>query len=882
MRWGATKVVFGALLVGGVLSPLAAASALRVSSVPAVDGTGTTMPGMPTGGMPPSATTTTTTIAPTRTAPTMPPAPTGTTTTTVAETHLAPAPSAPTQSATTTLAPTSMLAPTTQTTLSRSATTTTLAAAHLAPTSGGSTTGGSSTGGSTGGSSTGATTTLAPTSILAPTMPGVTTAGSPTTLASTTGGATAITTPTVPTATGAATATTMPQVVPSDPVFFGTTKAPVDFFAIRFGAAAGTTVRGAPVRGNVAGLNPGSTIRAVLRSEPIVLAEFDVADDGTAAFEVTIPEDIEPGDHTLTFEGTSADGTPVSSVTVFSVSSTGVTQSVVESAEIVGTTLDTSAIERSVEAELPVYDTERNLSRTTAIAATAVVVSSLASMAVTQAASGMAGGLGANLGGGPVAPTAPRTGSSGGGTSTTTRSGSSGSGSSGGSGSTGSGSSDGAPAGRREDQGADGQNLDDQNLEDQELGDQDDGASSDGGDDGEEAEISGTDANMLELDEEDAGRSDRRGLWVLPGYAVFDRFLRRAVPRTSPRSVLLTRILQDGHWFRVATGVVSPVMWLVGLVLGVASALGLPGVVTVPATGVTFTVVFLSLLDAMTGASAWAGFTITALATGNLTTVFDLRTVLGLGVLFVALPSIGSNIRPFGRHAAPGSVSLIDRAGDYVVMPVLLAYAASAAYSALNGLSGLEMVSSSDAGTLFAVVTAGAYVRLLGEDAALKWYPSRHMAIQVPLGESQSAAARTGTVVLGAGLYLLAAAPFFGLGWRTWLTVGLVSLVPLLGLAADRFPNVRLLHKWFPRGLLRFVVMLFVSAWFGKFVLSVAGSSADARSTAVFMLLPGVVVGLIDLVAREGGDWKESRLKHVGGLAVWLLAVAVLSGRVTL
>ena len=140
------------------------------------------------------------------------------------------------------------------------------------------------------------------------------------------------------------------------------------------------------------------------------------------------------------------------------------------------------------------------------------------------------------------------------------------------------------------------------------------------------------------------------------------------------------------------------------------------------------------------------------------------------------------------------------------------------------------------------MVTAGAYVRLLGEDAALKWYPSRHRAIQVPLGESQSAAARTGTVVLGAGLYLLAAAPFFGLGWRTWLTVGLVSLVPLLGLVADRFPNVRLLHKWFPRGLLRFVVMLFVSAWFGKFVLSIAGSSADARSTAVFMLLPGVVV----------------------------------------
>jgi hypothetical protein len=82
--------------------------------------------------------------------------------------------------------------------------------------------------------------------------------------------------------------------------------------------------------------------------------------------------------------------------------------------------------------------------------------------------------------------------------------------------------------------------------------------------------------------------------------------------------------------------------------------------------------------------------------------------------------------------------------------------------------------------------------------------------------------------------------------------------------------------------LLRFVVMMFVTAWFGRLVLSVADDASDARSIAVFMLLPGVLVGIIDLVGRDGGEWKDSHLKQAGGFVVWLLAVAVLSGRITL
>jgi hypothetical protein len=658
---------------------------------------------------------------------------------------------------------------------------------------------------------------------VASTVPGVTLAPSATT-------ATTLT-PFVPRADSPT--SSVPEVVPSEPVFFGTARSLESFFDITLDVVTGSAVRGAPVSVAASGLLPTSTVRAVLRSDPVVLGEFPVDANGSAEFSVTLPDDIPPGTHTLSFEATSSDGTEVTSVTVFTVDGDGLAGSVVPPAEIVGAVVDIAGLERSVESGLPVYDTERHVARTAAIAATAAVVASLAGVAVTQATGGIPGGSM-----GVPASQSPRP-EGGSGRSETNR----------------------ATYARREDEEA-----------------TDEAGEPEGPD-----EFEGTEANLLEdVDTDRDGWGDRHGPWRLPGYSPVDRFLRRAVPVMSTRSVLATRILQDGHWLRAATGVLSPLLWVMGLLLGAVAATDLNGVVSAPVGATVAVLVLLAMLDAMTGASAWAGFVVVALVTGSVGTLADLRTLLGLGVLLVALPSIGSSIRPFSRPRTDEGTSLIDRAGDYVVMPTLLAFVASTAYTSLNGLSGLEMVGSDDARALFVLVLVSAYVRLVGEDLVGAFFPRRSREVRVPVSGEQGAAARFATILSGAGLYLLAAAPFFGLGWRTWLTIGLLSLVPVLQLAEDSFPNFALIHRWFPRGLLRFVVMMFVTAWFGRLVLSVADDASDARSIAVFMLLPGVLVGIIDLVGRDGGEWKDSHLKQAGGFVVWLLAVAVLSGRITL
>jgi hypothetical protein len=52
----------------------------------------------------------------------------------------------------------------------------------------------------------------------------------------------------------------------------------------------------------------------------------------------------------------------------------------------------------------------------------------------------------------------------------------------------------------------------------------------------------------------------------------------------------------------------------------------------------------------------------------------------------------------------------------------------------------------------------------------------------------------------------------------------------------------------------------------------------DTRRIAVFLLLPGILLGVVDCLAREGGEWEDRPAKHVAGFALWLVSLSVLVG----
>jgi hypothetical protein len=134
-------------------------------------------------------------------------------------------------------------------------------------------------------------------------------------------------------------------------------------------------------------------------------------------------------------------------------------------------------------------------------------------------------------------------------------------------------------------------------------------------------------------------------------------------------------------------------------------------------------------------------------------------------------------------------------------------------------------------------------------------------------------------VALAMALYVLTAGPYMGVGPRTWLVMGLMSLIPLAKTQRDRLPNLPSVHKWFPRGILRSVVLLYAMAHYGRWILDVTGD--DARRAVPLMLIPSIVVGSIDCFGRSGGTWPESRGKTFAGFVLWMVSFSVVAGWVT-
>lgn len=392
-----------------------------------------------------------------------------------------------------------------------------------------------------------------------------------------------------------------------------------------------------------------------------------------------------------------------------------------------------------------------------------------------------------------------------------------------------------------------------------------------------EGSLASADAKVLQSVE--GGRAawgDSSKLWVFPGWSKFASVVRRSVHGFERWSTLVVRILQDGTWARAAFGVAAVLPCLVALVLGVAAAQSVGLLAVPPALGLVVAIVVLSFLDAMAGALAWLAFSISVVLNGGLESWFDLRTILGLGVLFVALPLIAASFRPIVRAMADGGGPTQMRFFDYLVVPAFVSYAGASVYQALNGLSGLSVVSSHASDVVRWLCLGLAVGRMLLEDATIAWFPERRAEASVVTERSPFAAVPYVNVCIMLCIYALTAGPYMGTGPRTWIVASLMCVVPLVKIHRDKLPNVVMIHRWLPRGILRSVIMLYAMAHYGRWITD--ATNGDSRAAVPLMLVPGIAIGLLDSVGRTGGSWPESRMKNVAGVILWAVSFSVVAG----
>ena len=377
------------------------------------------------------------------------------------------------------------------------------------------------------------------------------------------------------------------------------------------------------------------------------------------------------------------------------------------------------------------------------------------------------------------------------------------------------------------------------------------------------------------------GRGDRSRSWRGPGTSTIDRSMTEAPLKVGPYSALLSRIFVDGAWLRAILGSRAVALWSLAVAATVGWIVDTQGYVTVPSTWILCVLVAIVALDAMGGLLASVLITAAVVVFDRVTDVADLRALLGVWVLLVSAPLLAHVIRPL-RRARDTENFARERLYDYVMMPVFVAFASGSMVKALNGLSGLDIVSPAAVTAVRWTVWVAMIVRLAGEDLALSLYPHRSVAVQPAKLVSQTRQWGLVSVAVRFAVFLFVAYPFFGINVATLVAAVLTIGPALLKLWEDDLPNSERLFYWLPRGFLRFFLLLILGGWLGARLVGDEATPDTVRAMTPWLLVPGAVFGIVELFGRAGKSWRDDKVKHVGGAIFWLIAVLVVAGRLQL
>lgn len=398
----------------------------------------------------------------------------------------------------------------------------------------------------------------------------------------------------------------------------------------------------------------------------------------------------------------------------------------------------------------------------------------------------------------------------------------------------------------------------------------------------QKAKLTGVRASRLGSVSESEAWGDRSRTWRWPGTDRIDEGIKSAFTATSSYFAVIPRTLIDGSWARAMFGSLGLILWVAGAVLGVMALNETNWLAAPPSVPLTLAIVSLGILDAAAGAIAWIVVVLGVMLSGNYTGIEDLRTLLGLGVLYLGMGLLANAVRPLRREIGSDGKERFDRLADYVMVPVASVLAGAGVYLALNGLSGLELVSKSDVPALQITIVMGLWVRMLLEECATYLYPERSLAVAPPRHDGPSTPWKVAAIGVKLAVFLLVAQPFFGLGWPTWLA-GLMIVGPMLiRLRSDKLPNSVKLNKWMPKGLFRMAIMLYVGAAWAILVLGSEPSDDRTRQTFALIALPAFILTLVDLVGREGWTWPDTWKKRIAGIAFWVFTTGVAFGLISI
>ena len=249
---------------------------------------------------------------------------------------------------------------------------------------------------------------------------------------------------------------------------------------------------------------------------------------------------------------------------------------------------------------------------------------------------------------------------------------------------------------------------------------------------------------------------------------------------------------------------------------------------------------------------------------------------MGIGVLWFVVPLIANASRPLRRPFSGGPDFWFDRGADFVLAALIGGWAAQKMIGAWPGLSGLQLPVVDISGSVALLVLGLLVFRMVLESLASLWYPNRVAALAPVKLPFSGKVQRILSLLLRTSIFVFVAAVYIGNHWQLWAGAVLFFVPQLMSIYDSHFPNFPNATKYVPAGLFKLVLMMVVGLIAVKLLLMVFTEPEDMLLWGFVLLsIPGIVLGVFDLLARDGPKLEITWRLRIIGCFIFAAGVAL-------
>lgn len=364
----------------------------------------------------------------------------------------------------------------------------------------------------------------------------------------------------------------------------------------------------------------------------------------------------------------------------------------------------------------------------------------------------------------------------------------------------------------------------------------------------EKADLSGVDTNSVGKDFIAAGKLRKS---LLPSYGL-DEFRNLSTISLSRYSPMLSRLVSDGGYLQYFLGSLTLIFPLAGGVLGFIAAQDIVGFgyLTTPSLTIMLALIILGCLDAGSAFIAALVFGFFSYTSNLIITPFDLRTYLGISLLWFT-PALMANATRAMRKSRRDSGNW-DRLADFVIAPLLTGWAVKGLVLGLNGLAHLTLPLSESANLVGAVAGGVLLIRYLLEEIASYSHEGYLAYVSPKTLHEQGSDFRLISWFIRGFLFLFLSASFFGLVWQLWVALFLFLAPLFISTFKSKLPNSPLLYQLIPVGIPSIIFMSLLGKFYGSWVDTLA-IAAEEKSRTIFLIMsiPGFILMLLKAIGRK-------------------------------